>query len=122
MKVCPQCGFVDPQCWRQNRWVSSVDYTRVEDFQNEYPAFADIRPGEVRSDAHCYYYRGKKQRAFVYRWPKLLGPQYYPRTRHLTERHVPRRPPLKGQKTLENESAAPTSEAGALALEMEASE
>jgi hypothetical protein len=119
VKVCPQCGFVDPQCWRQNRWVSSVDYTRIEDFQKEYPEFADINIGETRSDAHCYYYRGKKQKLFVYRWPKVLGPQYYPKTRHMFERHVPRRPPLKGQKTLENESAAPTSEAGALAPKVE---
>lgn len=65
----------------------------------------ELRPGETISD-HCnYYYRGKKQRAFVYRWPLTLGPQYYPRTRHLFERHVPRRPPIPGQKIL---VAAPT--------------
>jgi hypothetical protein len=37
---------------------------------------------------------------FVYRWPRVLGPQYYPATRHLTERHIPRSPPRKGQRTL----------------------
>jgi len=75
--------------------------------------FADIHPGEVRSDAHCYYYRGKKQHLFIYRWPKLLGPQYYPTTRHLFERHVPRRPPLKGQRTFENGAMAPKTERAA---------
>jgi hypothetical protein len=108
MRVCPKCGYADPVCWRQNRWCSSVDYTRIEDFQEEYPMFADIHFGEVRSDAHNYYYRGKKQKLFVYRWPKFLGPQYYPRTRHLFERHVPRAPPKLGQKTL---TAAPSVEA-----------
>jgi len=105
LRVCPQCGFQDPVYWRQNRWVSAVDYCRIEDFQVIYPQMADLQPGETRSDKYCYYYRGKKQKLFVYRWSKFLGPQYYPSTRHLFERHVPRRPPIKGQKTL---AAAPT--------------
>jgi hypothetical protein len=108
LRICPRCGFQDPLCWRQNRWVSCVDYCRIEDFQAEYSHLADIRPGETVSDATCYYYRGKKQHLFVYRWPKVLGPGYYPRTRHLFERHVPRRPPLPGQKIL---AAAPSPEA-----------
>ena len=107
MKICPNCGFVDPQCWRQNRWISNVDYTRVEDFQTEYPQFSDLQPGEERSDDQCYYYRGKRNPYFVYRWPKFLGPRYYTSTHHLTERHVPQVPPLKGQKTLPILVAAP---------------
>lgn len=100
MRICPNCGFIDPQCWRQNRWVSHVDYTRVEDFFEQYPQFANMQPGEERSDMYSYYYRGKKNPYFVYRWPKFLGPSYYTKTRHLTEKHIPRRPPVKGQKTL----------------------
>ena len=106
MWECPKCGYQLPAFWRQNRWVSQVIYCRIEDFQNEYPELADIKPGEVRSDACRYYYRGKKQKLFVYSWPRVLGPEYYPKTRHLFERHVPRRPPLPGQKTL----AAPSQE------------
>lgn len=108
MRICPNCGFEDPPMWRQNRWVSDVSYGRIEDFQAEYKWFANIRPGEILSDTYCFYYRGKKQRAFVYRWPKILGPQYYPRTRHLTERHVPRRPPIPGQSVLQAEVGAAT--------------
>lgn len=100
MRTCPKCGYEDPICWRQNRWISDVSYSRIEDFQTEYPQFADIRPGETKSDSCSYYYRGKRQILFVFRWPKVLGPKYYPSTRHLFERHVPRRPPIKGQKTL----------------------
>src|SRR4030042_4439617 len=100
MRVCPKCGCQGPVCWRQNRWVSAVDYSRVESLQIEYPEFADLRPGETRSDAWNYYYRGKKQILYVYRWSKVLGPGYYPNTRHMFERHVPRRPPLPGQKIL----------------------
>lgn len=109
MKTCPRCGFEDPVFWRQNRWVSDVTYGRIEDFQAEplYQALRDIRPGEVKSDATDFYYRGKKQKLYVYRWPKVLGPGYYPKTRHMFERHVPRRPPLPGQKIL---VAAPTRE------------
>lgn len=107
MNTCPICGYADPVCWRQNRWVSDVSYCRIEDFQAEYPKLAKINPGEVLSDRCNYYYRGKRQMFYVYRWPKHLGPQYYPNTRHLFERHVPRRPPIKGQKTLKIETAAP---------------
>jgi len=107
VKTCPRCGYEDPPYWLESPWVKHVDYCRIEDFQREYAELADIQPGKVRSDKTCYYYRGKKQKLFVYRWPKFLGPQYYPKTRHLFERHVPRRPPLPGQKTL---AAAPTPE------------
>jgi len=107
MDVCPVCGYQDPLCWRGNRWVHNVSYCRIEDFVTIYPLFADIQPGKTQSDALCYYYRGKKQRLYVYRWSKLLGPTYYTRTRHLFERHVPRRPPIKGQTTLEVGAMAP---------------
>jgi len=100
VKQCPKCGYQDPQCWRQNRWISSVDYTRVEDFIAEYPDLREIQPGQECSDKYNYYYRGKRNPYFVYRWPKFLGPQYYTRTRHLTERHVPRGIPKKGQQLL----------------------
>ena len=108
MRVCDNCGHIDPQYWRQNRWVSNVDYSRYEDVLKDYPFLVDMRPGETRSDKYNYYYRSKKQRAFIYRWPKFLGPQYYPKTRHLFERHVPRAPPSKEQKFL---VAAPSQEA-----------
>ena len=101
MKVCPKCGYVDPQCWRQNRWVSNVDYTRVEDFVQYYPGMAELQPGCTTSDEYNYYYRGKRNPYFVYRWPKVLGPGYYTKPRHFFEHHVPRKPPEKGQKTLE---------------------
>jgi hypothetical protein len=113
LRVCPRCGFEDPPYWRQNRWVSSVDYSRVEDVLEDYPWLANMRPGEERSDVYNYYYRGKKNPYFIYRWPKVLGPQYYTRTRHLFERHVPRRPPLKGQRTLETGAMVPKVEASA---------
>jgi hypothetical protein len=107
--VCPRCGFADPPFWRQNRWVSSVSYCRIEDFQEypDYSEFKDIRPGQTVSDKYCYYYRGKKQHLYVYRWLKILGPEYYPRTRHLLEHHVPRGIPCKNQKTLEIGALAP---------------
>jgi len=100
MRVCPKCGFVDPPCWRQNRWISYVDYARVEDFWEQYPAMVDIQPGHETSDEYNYYYRGRRNPYYVYRWPKVLGPRYYTRSRHLTERHVPRNPPDQSQTTM----------------------
>jgi hypothetical protein len=58
--VCPRCGYVDPICWRRNRWVNGVDYARFEDFEKEFPQFADMVKGETRSDIHFYYLRGKE--------------------------------------------------------------
>lgn len=81
--------------------MSDVDYCRVEDFVIECPALAELQPGHVTSDKTCFYYRGKKQKLFVYRWPKFLGPQYYSRSRHLFERHVPKAPPQKHQTVLD---------------------
>jgi hypothetical protein len=99
--ICPNCGWVDPICWRRNRWVNGVDYARFEDFIVYYPQFADMTKGETRSDILFYYMRGKKARVFVYRWPRVLSPTYYTQTRHLFERHVPRGHLPKQQKKLE---------------------
>jgi len=102
--ICPKCGYIDPICWRRNRWVNGVDYTRFEDFIVTYPEFANMTKGETRSDILFYYLRGKKAILFVYRWPRVLGPTYYTSTRHLFERHVPRERLPKQQRKLEVES------------------
>jgi hypothetical protein len=88
--ICPRCGYVDPICWRRNRWINGVDYARFEDFIQEYPQFSAMIKGEITSDILFYYMRGKKANFLVYRWPKVLGPTYYTRSRHYIERHVPR--------------------------------
>jgi len=99
--ICPACGYVDPICWRRNRWVNGVDYARFEDFIVAYPQFADMIKGVTRSDIHFYYMRGKKASCFVYRWPRVLGPTYYTSTRHFFEWYVPRGHLPKQQSKLE---------------------
>lgn len=101
MDICPKCGYEDPIIWRQNRWVHNVSYARIEDFQEYYSEFKDLQPGETRSDRLCYYYRGKKARAFVYRWSRRLGPTYYTSTRHFFQKHVPRTIPSTKQRQLQ---------------------
>lgn len=88
--ICPNCGWSDPLCWRRNRWVNGVDYSRFEDFTEAYPEFGNMGKGELRSDIHFYYLRGKKASLFVYRWSRFLGPEYYTKSRHYFEHHVPR--------------------------------
>jgi hypothetical protein len=110
LNKCPKCGYQDSPYWRSHRFVPDVDYSSFEDIITEYPLLNGMIPGEERSDADCYYYRGKKpsSRHLIFRYPKFLGPMWYKKSHHITEHHVPRRPPLPGQKIL---VAAPIPEA-----------
>jgi hypothetical protein len=108
MRFCPKCGYEDPPYWRHHRFVSDVDYSRYEDVLTDYPFLRDMRPGEERSDAKNYYYRAKKpsSRQFIFRYPQFMGPLWYKRSHHITEHHVPRRPPIPGQSVLQAETGA----------------
>ena len=79
LKVCPSCGYQDALCWRSYRWVTDIDYTRVEEFFLCYPQFKDIQVGEIVSDEHNFYRRsGERNRGlFVFRWSKFFGRDYY---------------------------------------------
>jgi len=55
MRVCPHCGYRDPECWRNLRWSNYVEYCALEEFEDYEPELAaEIRvvmPRGVRSDA-----------------------------------------------------------------------
>lgn len=79
MRFCPRCDYEDPVCWHSYRWITDIDITRLEDFQREYPQWAQIEIAQIISDEHCFYRRTGKRNsgAFVQRWPKIYGRDYY---------------------------------------------
>jgi hypothetical protein len=79
LRSCPCCGYADPQIWRSYRWVTDLDYCRFEDFQLEYPQWANLEIGQIVEDQYCFYRRSGKrnQGTYVQRWSKVLGKDYY---------------------------------------------
>lgn len=40
MKVCPKCGYIEHEYWRQNRWRTNVEFTHTPEFKINYPKLA----------------------------------------------------------------------------------
>ena len=75
MRVCPNCGFVDPPFWK---WYSyyrpNIDICRFEDFKQEYPKLAEeIEQTRFTEDA-LYKYRLNRKRNIVERISKIDSP------------------------------------------------
>jgi len=79
MRFCNKCGYEDPPLWHAYRWITDIDQCRFEDFQKMYPQWKDILPGQIVQDKYNYYRRTSNRNggAFVQRWPKVLGMEYY---------------------------------------------
>lgn len=79
MRECPNCGYKDPAIWRSYRYMTDVDMTRYEDFQEWYSRWKNIKMGEIVEDKCNYYRRSSKrnQGRYVLRWPKFYGQDYY---------------------------------------------
>ena len=41
MRVCPQCGFIDPPAWRSSIASRNIDFCKLEDFESMLPALAE---------------------------------------------------------------------------------
>jgi len=65
MRVCPECGYVDPAEWRHSKYSYWIDFCTVEYFQKAHPElFKRLRQGEKLVEDKNYVYRmsGKKRR------------------------------------------------------------
>lgn len=62
-----------------NHGAFGSDYTRLEDFQLEYPQFANLKIGQIVADLHSFYRRSGKwnKGLYVFRWPIAYGEKYY---------------------------------------------
>jgi len=68
MKICPNCGFVEMAYWRQNRWRTNVEFTRIEEFQfNQPEQFECLMKSKVIVDKFYAYRVSGKHRHIVER-------------------------------------------------------
>jgi hypothetical protein len=78
-----------------------MDQCRIEEFQQEYPQWKNIKIGQIVYD-DCNYYRRTCARnggCFVQKWPKVYGPNYY-KSRYFERFKAKRSSPFPGQKRL----------------------
>ena len=71
MKVCPKCGHVEIEYWRQNRWRTNVEFTKPSEFRANYPNLArdleemsnkiGIKKAVVTDKYSAYKYGAKKR-------------------------------------------------------------
>jgi len=105
---CPECGHRDPTIWHTYRWITDMFQCRFEDFIQHYP-WQDLEPGQIVEDEHYFYRRTSKRNggAFVQRWPKVLGREYY-KSRFFERFKVPRDFGLRpGQKQIDLTEPSP---------------
>lgn len=58
MRVCPNCGYVDPPEWKGDRWRWEKDYCHIEDFRRLHLELAArLLAGHRVVTDHCYAYR-----------------------------------------------------------------
>ena len=81
--ICPECGYVDPSCWRACSWLKYGVYCKLDEFQVFYPKIAEelkrlseLRPkGKIRLENGAYVYRLTRN-GYVYRMTKEIAHEY----------------------------------------------
>jgi len=81
MRVCPECGYIDPPEWRHHRWSYWIDICHIEDFKRLLPKLAEellkgVKLVEDKDNIYRLYAKGRK---FVQRKAKVdYGYQWEP--------------------------------------------
>ena len=71
MRVCPNCGHVDPPEWRHSKYSYWIDWTELEQFKELEPSLIeDILKGNKAEDQN-YVYRLMKHGRSVERKAKI---------------------------------------------------
>ena len=61
MRVCPECGHIDPPEWRHSRYSYWIDFCLKEDFVKMHPKLAkELLSGEKMVEDKNYVYRKTK--------------------------------------------------------------
>ena len=55
MKVCPKCGYRQPDEWQPSRFRAEVEFCRIEDFKRLYPNLAPEMQKEIFTDETFAY-------------------------------------------------------------------
>ena len=72
MRICPNCGYVDPPEWKNCRWQLYTEYMTFEDFEMLYPKLAIILkkfPKLITDNCNGYHLT---KSGHVHRVPKYL--------------------------------------------------
>jgi ribosomal protein L37E len=69
MKICPKCGYFETEYWRQNRWRTNVEFTKVSEFQVDHPTLYNhlMLGHETATDRFYAYQWGNKSHTIVER-------------------------------------------------------
>ena len=80
MRVCPECGYVDPPYWRHSYFRPFIDICHIDDFRLMHPKLAteltkwgNTKKGRFVEDK-LYKYRLTKARNIVERIAKIDSP------------------------------------------------
>lgn len=59
MKICPKCGYLETEYWRQNRWRTNVEFSPLHEFEFNHPELARSlktkQKGEALVDGYSAY-------------------------------------------------------------------
>lgn len=69
MKICPKCGFVETEYWRQNRWRTNVEFSPVSEFRLNHPKISQLlEDGHgIQTDKYYAYRLSGKRKTIVER-------------------------------------------------------
>ncbi len=68
MRVCPKCGYIEYEYWRQNRWRTNVEFSPLEQFRDNYPELTrDLEKNSFAIDQFYAYRLSGKGKTIVER-------------------------------------------------------
>lgn len=68
MKICPKCGFLENEYWRQNRWRPNVEWTKPEEFAYNHPElYKQFNSEAVVMDKFYAYKKGGRSLPVIQR-------------------------------------------------------
>lgn len=73
MKVCPKCGYVETEYWRQNRWRTNIEFSPLSEFRANYPEISrSLEHGHpiITDENYAYRLSGKRKTIVERVWIK----------------------------------------------------
>ena len=88
MRVCPQCGYIDPPEWKHSKYSYWIDNCIFEDFENLNPDLAKVLLENKFTEDKYYFYRITKNKHRVERKAKAdYGNQWTIPMERATKKH-----------------------------------
>jgi hypothetical protein len=72
LRVCPECGYIDPPYWLHSKFSYHIDTISFENFHRVKPELAkELTKGGAITEDKYYYYRLAKTKNRVFRKAKI---------------------------------------------------